>query len=202
MIILRQKSFTSRATKELRKKILRELGDVQEYSKVGKIFKRKVKKSEADLAKEYAEAAKKRFGRGTWNSSHGHYPSGKSWKARTDLPGKLSDTYLKSEGTVGSPNLMERITDKGILENRRNDYRAHLKELRKDKKRGWSEEWLELEKQRTQNHDISRSPIPFEERKKRSIKAHEDFIKFRDEIIKANDHGTPWRYPRPERRGS
>lgn len=92
---------------------------------------------------------------------------------------------------------MERINDKGILENRRKDYKDHLKELRKDKKRGWSERWLEMEKQSTQDHDMSRSLIPFEERKRRFIKAKEDFIKFRDEIIEANDHGTTWRYPRP-----
>ena len=191
MIIKRQKSFTSRTTKELRKKILRELGDVQEYSKVGKIFKRKVKKSEADLAKEYAEAGKKRFGRGTWNNSHGHYLGGKSWKARTDLPGKLSDTYIKSERTVGSPNLMERITDKGILENKQKGVKSYTKRLRLDKKWKESERYLQNVKEGKLKYS---SGLPNDTK----IKEAENYLNFRDERMKAADHGTWWRYPRPE----
>ena len=61
MIILRQKMYTSRATKELRKKILMDTGLIKKYE--SKVY-RTVEKSSKEIEKEAAKIMKNIFGRG------------------------------------------------------------------------------------------------------------------------------------------
>ena len=61
MILLRQREFTSRATKELRKKILMKSGDIKKFKSEGY---RTVERSKEEIEKDIAEALKTKLGRG------------------------------------------------------------------------------------------------------------------------------------------
>ena len=61
MILLRQKTYTSKATKELRKKIIMKSGDIKRFKSEGY---RTVERSKEEIEKDVVEALKKKFGRG------------------------------------------------------------------------------------------------------------------------------------------
>ena len=89
MILLRQKMYTSKATKELRKKIIMKSGDIKRFKSEGY---RTVERSKGEIENDVVEALKNKFGRG------------KGYK--------ISDVL--SYGPSNMP-INEKITNKGVF---------------------------------------------------------------------------------------
>ena len=93
MILLRQKMYTSKATKELRKKILMKSGDIKRFKSEGY---RTVEKSKEEIEKDIVKALKNKFGRGD---------------------ARINGRYILDGSVVGHPNgkklINSHITIKG-----------------------------------------------------------------------------------------
>lgn len=104
MIILRQREFTSRATKVLRKDLLFKSGAVKKYKSEG--FRTVERKGE-EVEEELAKAAKEKFGRG-WG------------RERQEVYRRITRTDIPSVATNFGTDLHGKISTKGAWVNNTN----------------------------------------------------------------------------------
>ena len=91
MILLRQKLYTSRATKELRRRIIMSSGEIKKYKSEGY---RTVERSPKEIAEDLKKKLKEKYGRG--------------WKP-------LDDFYGYDGGKGSQQSINSKINSKGIL---------------------------------------------------------------------------------------
>lgn len=103
MILLRQREFTSRATKELRKKILMKSGDIKKFKSEGY---RTVEKSKEEIEKDIVKALKNKFGRGE-ERINGRYILDRSVVGHPNGK-KLVDSHITIKGQTQYPRTVSR----------------------------------------------------------------------------------------------